>query len=282
MNKNASPLQIDLEAIIKSRLPHNKTKFIPMFLIRMLEKIVCQDELNGILSRTFPYEGVAFADAVLNDLNITVDVVGIENIPSTGRFIFASNHPLGGLDGIALIKVVGGLYGDDNVRFLVNDMLMNVQPLRNVFLPINKYGAQGRSATVQINQVYESDKQMIIFPAGLVSRKQKDGKIKDLQWQKAFITKAVEYQRDIIPIFFEGKNSLFFYNFAHWRKRSGLKFNIEQVLLPSEVCKFRGKHFRIHIGAPISWQLLKNSERTPIQLADDIKAIVYRLPLKMR
>lgn len=274
---NATPLKIDLQAIIKSRLPRNKSKFIPTFLIRMLEKLVCQKELNGILSRTFPHEGVAFADAVLKDLNITVDVAGIENIPSTGRFIFASNHPLGGLDGIALIKVIGGMYGDENFRFLVNDMLMNVRPLRNVFLPINKYGAQGRSAAVQINQEYESDKQMIIFPAGLVSRKQKGGEIKDLQWQKAFIAKAIEYQRDIIPVFFEGLNSPFFYNFAKWRKCSGLKFNIEQVLLPSEVCKSRGKHFRIHIGRPISWQSLKQSDRTPIQLADDIKAAVYRL-----
>ena len=274
---NATPLKIDLQAIIKSRLPRNKSKFIPTFLIRMLEKLVCQEDLNGILSRTFPHEGVAFADAVLKDLNITVDVAGIENIPSTGRFIFASNHPLGGLDGIALIKVIGGMYGDENFRFLVNDMLMNVRPLRNVFLPINKYGAQGRSAAVQINQEYESDKQMIIFPAGLVSRKQKGGEIKDLQWQKAFIAKAIEYQRDIIPVFFEGLNSPFFYNFAKWRKCSGLKFNIEQVLLPSEVCKSRGKHFRIHIGRPISWQSLKQSDRTPIQLADDIKEAVYQL-----
>lgn len=274
---NATPLKIDLQAIIKSRLPRNKSKFIPTFLIRMLEKLVCQEDLNGILSRTFPHEGVSFADAVLKDLNITMDVAGIENIPSTGRFIFASNHPLGGLDGIALIKVIGGMYGDENFRFLVNDMLMNVRPLRNVFLPINKYGAQGRSAAVQINQEYESDKQMIIFPAGLVSRKQKGGEIKDLQWQKAFIAKAIEYQRDIIPVFFEGLNSPFFYNFAKWRKCSGLKFNIEQVLLPSEVCKSRGKHFRIHIGRPISWQSLKQSDRTPIQLADDIKVAVYQL-----
>ena len=274
---NAAPLKIDLQAIIKSRLPQNKSKFIPTFLIKMLEKLVYQEELNGILSRTFPHEGVAFADAALNDLNISVDVVGVENIPSTGRFIFASNHPLGGLDGIALIKVIGGIYGDESFRFLVNDMLMNVRPLRNVFLPINKYGAQGRNAALQINQEYESDKQIIIFPAGLVSRKQKGGEIKDLQWQKAFIVKAIEYQRDIIPVFFEGLNSPFFYNFAKWRKSSGLKFNIEQVLLPSEVCKSRGKHFRIHIGRPISWQSLKQSYRTPIQLADDIKAAVYQL-----
>lgn len=274
-----SPLQIDLQAIIRNRLPKDKSKYIPSFVIRMVEKLICQEELNGILSRTFPNEGVDFANAALEDLDISLDVVGRENIPDGGRFIFASNHPLGGLDGIALIKVLGDIYGDDGIRFLVNDMLMNVRPLRSVFLPINKYGSQGREATELINQTYASDTQILIFPAGLVSRRHKGGKIKDLQWQKAFVAKAIEYQRDIIPIFFEGTNSNFFYNFAYWRKRSEFKINIEQVLLPSEVCKSKGKHFRIHIGKPISWQTLKNSDKPPKELAAEIKETVYKLPI---
>lgn len=273
-----NPLQIDLHAIIRKRLPKNKAKLLPTFLIRMVEKLICQKELNGILRRTFPNEGVDFANAALDDLDISLEVIGQENIPTSGRFIFASNHPLGGLDGIALIKVLGDIYGNDGVRFLVNDMLMNVRPLSNIFLPINKYGSQGRSATELINRTYASDTQMIIFPAGLVSRRHKGGEIKDLQWHKAFVAKAIEYQRDIIPIFFEGRNSSFFYNFAYWRKHSGLKINIEQALLPSEVCKSKGKHFRIHIGQPISWQTLKNSSKSPKEIASDIKEIVYNLP----
>lgn len=250
-------------------------RLIPDFAIRLLEKIVCQNELNGILARTFPHEGVKFAAAALDDLNIEVSVVGLENIPKDGRFIFASNHPLGGLDGIALIKVLGGLYGDDGFKFLVNDMLMNIAPLRPVFLPINKYGSQGREAAKLINAAYESDTQMLIFPAGLVSRKQKGGKIKDLEWQKAFVMKAIEYQRDIIPVRFEGLNSSFFYNFAKWRKLLNIKINIEQALLPSELCKAKGKKFRIVIGRPITWQILDIQQKTPKQIATEIKRIVY-------
>ena len=275
---NQMPLQIDLQAIINDRVPRKKRRFVPNALIRLVEKIICQDQLNAILRDTHPHEGVAFADALLRHLNISIEVIGRENIPSHGRFIFASNHPLGGLDGISLIKVLGDIYGPDGVRFLVNDILMNVRPLRSVFLPINKYGSQGRAAAELINQTYASDTQMIIFPAGLVSRRHKGGEIKDLQWQKAFIAKAIEHERDIIPIYFEGLNSSFFYNFAHWRKRSGLKINIEQALLPSELVKARDKHFRIHIGRPVGWQSLKQSDLTPIQLADDIKAAVYDLP----
>lgn len=269
------PLQINLRKIIRGRLSKKANRLIPDFAIRLLEKIVCQNELNGILARTFPHEGVKFAAAVLDDLNIEVSVVGLENIPKDGRFIFASNHPLGGLDGIALIKVLGGLYGDDGFKFLVNDMLMNIAPLRPVFLPINKYGSQGREAAKLINAAYESDTQMLIFPAGLVSRKQKGGKIKDLEWQKAFVMKAIEYQRDIIPVRFEGLNSSFFYNFAKWRKLLNIKINIEQALLPSELCKAKGKKFRIVIGRPITWQILDIQQKTPKQIAAEIKRIVY-------
>lgn len=272
-----APLQINLQRIIRGRLSKSNNRFIPDFAIRLLEKIICQDQLNGILSRTFPNEGVAFADAALKDLGITVEVTGIENLPTSGRFIFASNHPLGGLDGITLIKVLGDIYGADGIRFLVNDMLMNVRPLRKVFLPINKYGAQGRDAANEINRTYASNVQMLIFPAGLVSRRHKGGEIKDLNWQKAFVSKAIEFHRDIIPIYFDGLNSSFFYKFAYWRKRSGLKINIEQALLPSELCKSRGKHFRVIFGKPISWQTLKDSDRNPRESAAYIKSIVYSL-----
>lgn len=272
-----TPLKIDLHAIVRNRMPKKISRWIPNFLIRWLEKIVCQDELNGILERTFPNEGVAFADAALKDLDIHLDVCGIENIPDSGRFIFASNHPLGGLDGIALISVIGEIYGDGSIKFPVNDMLMHVRPLKSVFIPINKFGAQGKAATRQINDTYASDLQMLFFPAGLVSRKHKNGEIKDLEWQKAFVAKAIEYKRDIVPIYFDGLNSEKFYNIARWRKRLGLKFNIEQIFLPSEVCKSKGKSFKIYIGKPISYQSLEEKNMHPRQLADEIKEVVYSL-----
>lgn len=270
-------LQIDLNAILQARVPAKKRRWIPRALIRSLERLVCQDELNGILQRTYPKTGTAFASAALQDLNISVEVRGLENIPAEGRFIFASNHPLGGLDGIALISVLGSRYGDAKLRFPVNDMLMNVRPLKGVFIPINKFGRQGREAARMLADTYASDAQMIFFPAGLVSRLHKGGVIKDLVWQKAFVAKAMEYGRDVIPIHFSGRNSMKFYRIAKWRKRLGIKFNIEQILLPSELCKARGSKYVISIGKPVSVNTLKASGKSAPQLAAEIQDLVYSL-----
>lgn len=271
-SEQSGPLRIDLRGILKKRFP----KF-PAPLARRLEKIVRQKELNEILAACFPRQGSAFAAAALKYLGVKAGISGEENIPAGGRFIFASNHPLGGLDGIALIDFLGHRYGDDHVKFLVNDMLMNVRPLRNVFLPINKFGAQGRSAAREINATYASDSQMLIFPAGLVSRLGADGRIRDLEWQKAFVAKALEYDRDIIPVYFDGRNSMRFYRTARWRKRLGIRFNIEQALLPSELCRAKGERYNIVIGKPITVAELRDSGLKPSEIAARIRREVYLL-----
>ena len=194
-------VQLNLREILRKRAG-KKFRYIPRTLIHALERLICQDDLNEILRVTYPRQGTEFAEAVYNYLNLKLDVIGLDKIPE-GRYIFASNHPLGGLDGIGLIKVLGARYGDDNLRVLVNDMLMNVIPLSNVFLAINKYGSQGRQASEAINEAYNSDKQIVVFPAGLVSRLGDDGTIADLTWQKSFIVKARQSKREIVPVFFD-------------------------------------------------------------------------------
>lgn len=273
------PLEIDLHAILKKRLPTKVKRFVPRFVISWLAKLIRQDEMNEILRVTFPSRGSKFAAGVLQHLDISLEVVGLENIPDK-RLIFASNHPLGGLDGIALIAVLGQKYGDNNIRFLVNDMLMNVEPLKDEFLPVNKFGRQGREASLKITEALASDMEILQFPAGLCSRKNKNGEIADLKWQKSFAAKAVEHQRDIVPVYFEGKNSPKFYNLARWRKKLGVKFNIEQIFLPSEVCKARGKRFKIIFGNPISWETLRKSGKSYPELAEDIRSVVYSLKSK--
>lgn len=269
------PLEIDLHAILRGRLPQNVSRFVPGFLITALEKLIRQKELNDMLRVAFPLRGSEFSRKILEHLDITVDVEGMENLDSRRRLMFASNHPLGGLDGIALIAVLGEYYGDRNVRFLVNDMLMNVEPLSDVFLPVNKYGSQGRGAAMAINEAMASDKHILQFPAGLVSRLHPGGVIADLDWQKSFVAKAIEYKRDIVPVRFEGTNSMMFYRMAKWRKKLGIKVNIEQTLLPGEVCKSRGKHFHIVFGKPIGWEKLKAREESPVKLAAALRKIVY-------
>lgn len=272
------PLQIDLQAIVDSRLSPAKRRFVPRWLVRAVERLVRQEELNGILNRTYPAVGTEFAEAVLADLDIAVKVVGKENIPPQGSFVFASNHPLGGLDGIALIAVLGRLYGDGRLRFPVNDILLNVRPLDNIFVGINKYGRQGRRAAATLNDIWgDLDKQVAIFPAGLVSRLGKGGVIADLEWQKNFVAKAMEFGRDIVPVRVIAHNSMRFYRAARWRKRLHIGVNLEQALLPGEMCKARGSEITIMFGKPIPSSELRAKGRKPKELAAEIKDIVYSL-----
>lgn len=278
MSNIDKPLQIDLQAIINKRLSPRKRRLVPRMLVRCIERIICQDELNGILRRTYPSVGTAFAEGVLQDMNITLKTEGEENIPDNGRFIFASNHPLGGLDGIALIAVLGKRYGDERLRFPVNDLLLNVRPLDGIFVGINKFGHQGRTSASQLNEIYASDdKQVVIFPAGLVSRLGKRGKIADLEWQKAFVAKAVEYGRDIIPIHITARNTMLFYRTARLRKLLHIGINLEQALLPSELIKARGKEFTIIFGKPIACHELCQRHTKPKDIAQEIKRISEEL-----
>lgn len=268
-------LQLDLDAILRKRIGTKKAWRLPRFATRLLEKIIHQDELNAMLRMGYPRRGSAFCRSVLNYLNNTVEVEGLDRLDRNKRCLFASNHPLGGLDGITLIMVLGEYFGDENIAFLVNDMLMNVEPLSDVFLPINKYGSQGREAAREINTTYASDKQMLVFPAGLVSRLHDDGKIRDLEWQKAFVAKAMEYDRDIVLVKFDGLNRRRFYRLARWRKKLGIKVNIEQATLPAEVCASRDKHYRIRFYNPIPAASLRASGLTPRQLAARLRTRLY-------
>jgi len=271
--KDYTPL--DVEQVIASK-NKNLAKLLPAFIIRYLKHIIHQDELNGLMSRNHHKKGIVFADSILKEMDITFKLVGEENIPSQGRYIFASNHPLGGPDGIILISILGKFYKE--IKFLVNDLLMNITNLEPVFVPINKHGGQAKQAAQKIEQAYMSDAQILVFPAGLVSRKQK-GKIKDLDWKKSFISKAVKHKRDIIPIHIGGRNSNFFYNLANLRKFFGIKSNLEMLYLPNELYKQKGKQFTITIGKPIPYQTF-NRSLSYEKWAEKVKDKVYSMAQK--
>ena len=268
--------KIDLHAILRKRVPKKYSRWIPGVLISGLERIVHQRELNEVLEYADPATGSEFCDRVFEYFDLNVEVDGLDRLPDR-PFVFASNHPLGGLDGMALIRELGHRYGDPHVKFLVNDMLMNIVPLRPVFLPVNKYGRQGRGAATAIEDAMaDRSQQILVFPAGLVSRLQPDGSIADLKWQKSFVQKAVEHRRDIVPVRFEGLNRRRFYRLAKWRKKSGLKFNIEQAFLPAELCAARGKNYKIKFLEPIPWQSLRDriaAGESPAQIAQDLRKL---------
>ena len=266
--------RIDIDSILKDKAPKYYNK-IPKFLINYLKRTVHQEDINGILERNKDLEGVEFMRALVDkEFNLNLKIEGEENIPKDGRFVFASNHPLGGLDGICLSTILGEKF-DGKIKYLVNDVLYYLEPLKPIFVPINKYGAQAKNSAQAINDAYESDNQIITFPAGLCSRKIK-GEIIDLEWMKNFIVKSIEYKRDIIPVHFEGRNSNFFYNFANIRKSLGLKFNIELIYLPDEMYKNTNQEFRITLGKPISWKVFDKS-KTKKQWAQYVKDIVYSM-----
>ena len=270
-NNRLKPIYI--EQIFKGKNP-GLAKMIPGFIYTYLKKIIHQNDKNDFITRYGDRTGLDFSDAILEFLRVSYKVVGEENLPpQNGRYIFVSNHPLGGPDGIILISFLGTHY--PRLKFPVNDLLLNLKKLNNIFLPVNKHGAQAKEAVTAIEEAYASDCQMIMFPAGLVSRKQK-GVIRDLEWQKSFVSKAIQHQRDIIPIFIEGKNSDFFYRLANLRKKIGLKANIEMLYLPDETFKQRGRTFTIRIGKRIPWQSLDHSKK-PLEWAQEIKKKVYGL-----
>jgi len=265
------PIQLDLDAIIREKAPRTK---IPRFLITWLKRIIHQKELNEVLSYAGDAEGSLFAKKALEYFNIQLNPIGQENMPENGQFIFASNHPLGGLDGIALAAFLGSLF-DGKIKVQVNDLLMNVTNLKPIFIPVNKLGSQTKNSIIQTNEAYTSDNQMLVFPAGFCSRRQ-HGEIKDLNWKKTFINKAVECNRSIIPIYFDELNSNFFYNLSSIRMALGIKANIEMLFLPSEMFKKKNTTFTFYIGKPILPSQFDTS-KTPQQWAEQVKQAVYNL-----
>lgn len=268
-----SIISIDVERILKQKAG-KKYKYIPGFLVSYLKRIVHQDELNVFLQSSKDKVGVEFLEACLDFLDVKVEVKGMENLPEGDRYTFVSNHPLGGQDGIAIGYVLGKKY-DGNVRYLVNDLLMNLHGLAPLCIPVNKTGSQSRDFPRMVEAGFKSENHMIMFPAGLCSRRQ-NGVIKDLEWKKAFIVKSVETQRDVVPLHFEGRNSDFFYNLANACKFLGIKVNIAMLYLADEMFKNRHKTFTLTIGKPIPWQTFDKS-KTPSEWAQYVKDVVYKL-----
>lgn len=270
---NQEPLILDLDKVLKNKAP-KIYKNTPRFVLNYLKRKIHVDELNEILTIYADKQGVDFMEAVVGYFNLTLHVNGLDAIPQDKRFIFVSNHPLGGLDGICLSAVIGKKY-DKKIKYVVNDILYYIKNLQPIFLPVNKLGAQSKQSASTVNEAYNSDNQIITFPAGLCSRKQ-NGKICDLEWKKSFILKAIESKRDIVPVYFDGRNSNFFYRFANLRKRLGIKFNIEMIFLPDEMFKNKNKSFSITFGEPIPYTQFDNS-KNPSEWAEYVKQEVYKI-----
>ena len=273
---NNEVLRIDVDKILQSKMG-DKAKCVPRFLVSWLKRRLHQDEVNAFLEKEGDIQGVPWVEDVVEYLGMKLVIEGEENLPSSEdpkRYTFVSNHPLGGLDGVALGAVLGSRY-EGQIKYLVNDLLMNLPGLAPLCIPINKTGKQSRQFPLMVEAGFKSENHIIMFPAGLCSRKQK-GVIRDLPWNKTFITKSVETQRDIVPIHFGGRNSEKFYRIANICKFFRLKFNVAMIYLVDEMFGNRDKTFVVKIGKPIPWQTFDKS-RTPLQWAQYVQDEVYKL-----
>lgn len=268
---------VDVKKVFHEKNPR-LAPLIPGFVYRFIKNLVHEDYINEFLRKHGHKQGLEFIEAVIADFNVTTEIIGEENLPQKGKFIFAGNHPLGGFDGMVLMHFLGKKYPE--VKFLVNDILMNIKNLESLFIPINKHGPHGREAARKMDEAMRSDAQILTFPSGLVSRRIK-GKIKDLPWKKNFIQKAVQYQRDVIPFYFSGRNTSHFYFLANLRKFLGIKSNLEMFLLPDETYRHRNKKLTLIFGKPISWKAFDRT-KSPQEWATWVRNIVYSLPEKER
>ena len=269
------PLQFDIRAVLRSKAPN---AHVPNFVIRYLERIAHIKQMNAFLRQHPDLKGYDFIRTVISEeLGCTASIEGTEHIPTDGRpVIFVSNHPLGGLDGMIIAQMIHD-NGERKLKVIVNDLLMFMEPIADLWAPVNKVGRLSKEQAAEQQRMWESGVDVLTFPAGACSRLQRiDGhwQIRDLEWQKNFIQRAKEYKRDIVPIRFEGKNSRFFYVLAYLRKLLHIKINIEMLYLVDEMYGAHGKHFKVHVLPLVPYSTF-DSSRTPKQWAEYVKNMVY-------
>lgn len=263
---NAKQEYINIQKLIKE----GNSKFLkglPGLIIVLIKIIIKEKEINRILSVYADYEGVEFLPKIISELNIKVEMEGMENLPENGRCFFVANHPFGFIDGLILTNTIASKYGD--FRAIGNEVFSLIPHVRPVVAAVNVFGTNPRKYLLELEKIFASDLPITHFPAGLVSR-MKGCRIEDRDWQKSFITKAIEHQRNIVPFFFYGRNSWLFYIIYIGRKAMGIKTNLELVLLPREIFNKRNKTVRVKIGKPIPYHTFDNS-KTHIEWAQSVK-----------
>lgn len=263
---------IDIRKLIQSKNP-KLAKLIPGFVYSYLKRILHQDEVNDFMRRNGHLKNEYFCNAIVKEFDLKIDVEGIENIPGQGGVILVMNHPLGGMDAMALVYALHEKRTD--IKFIVNDLLLNLTPMKDLFVGVNKHGSNERKLHTQMTELFSSDAVIGIFPAGLVSRRIK-GEVTDLEWKKTFVRYARRHKNPIVPIHIEGRLSNFFYNLSNFRRFIGIKANIEMLYLSDELYKQKGRHIRFVIGKPLHADQLTGG-KSDEEIAQEIKSTVYKL-----
>ncbi len=270
--------KIDLAKILKSKNPR-LARWVPRFVVGWIEALLKLKHHNEILRLYGDCNAEGFVDGALDYIGVKYELYGTENIPRgvdqngepAPKLLFAANHPLGGVDGMmlatAIIKEnIGG------VRLIVNDLLLNLKPLQEIFVGVNKHGAQRAELNAEMDKLYDSSHPIVNFAAGLCSRKIK-GEIIDTPWKVSYVNRCKKSGRVIIPTYVEARNSQSFYFFANLRKFLGIKANLEMMLLPRQVFYQKGKTVKMYFGEPI----VLDDKMSAKQQNDYIRAKVYEM-----
>ena len=270
-------MEIDLKKMIASKSPF-LARVMPRPIYAWLRRTLHLKEVNHVMSRFSHLPPAEFIRASMGYMGVTYNIEGLEKIDPKERCLFASNHPFGGLDGVILAESVEARMGD--VRVIVNDLLMNMSPLAPIFIPVNKHGRQNADNARLLREAFASDIPIITFPAGLCSRR-RNGVVCDREWRGNFIKMAIEYRRNIVPVYVDGTLSNFFYRLANLRTGLRIKANIEMLYLVDEMFRQAGKNLRFVIGTPVAWQQVAEWGLPPAAAARRIKEMVYALDKKI-
>ena len=266
-------LFVDVEKMMGPKL----RKKLPRFAINFLKRRLHQDQVNEAIMGANPYHGAGFFDEALKYLNITYRTRGEEKLDKEKKYIFVCNHPLGGPEALIIGSVFHRLYGE-GFQVPVTPIMAHLKPLAEFFPPVNNLSSkQSRDLGERIAKMFNSDQQVVVFPAGLCARKIK-GKITEMPWKKMFVTQARRYERDVVPVNMSGHNSKWYF-FLSWLSRTlKLKMNLGMLFLVDELFNKAGEEFVISFGKPIPYTDF-DSSKTDLQWADYVKDIVKKLSL---
>lgn len=262
---------VDIEKILGPKL----RKKLPRIAIYFLKRRLHQDQVNEAIMGANPYHGVGFFDEALKYLNITYRTRGEEKLDKDKKYIFVCNHPLGGPEALIIGSVFHRLYGE-GFQVPVTPIMANLKPLAEFFTPVNNLSSkQSRDLGERIAKMFNSDQQVVVFPAGLCARKIK-GKITEMPWKKMFVTQARRYERDVVPVHMSGHNSKWYFFLCKLSKFLRLKINIGMLFLVDELFKQRGNEFVITFGEPVPYTTFDKS-KTDLQWAAEMQERVKAL-----
>ena len=262
---------IDTEKLLKEIYPNFKLLNENKLVLGLLKRLLHEDDCNNVIRKHQHLNDYAFLDTLLHDLNFSykINTGSLENIPSVGRLLIVANHPIGTLDGLALVQLIRTIRPD--VRIVANRLLLNVEPLQSIFLPVDVLSDKKnlKDSYKTMLDALKNEEALIIFPAGEVSRITPVG-IRDGEWQTGFLKLAKKNRCTILPIHIKAKNSALFYLLSMLYKP------LATLLLFKEMFNKNNQKIEFKIGSPIPYTTIAASSETHKQLSQRIrKHILY-------